>query len=45
MTTTVGVNAAVNADPRKVKGQQQWTGFNLNGIIPESVSRPAPCPP
>jgi hypothetical protein len=37
VTTTVGVNAAVNSDPRQVKGQKQWTGFNLNGIFAESA--------
>jgi hypothetical protein len=34
VTTTVGVNAAVNYDARKVNGQKQWTGFNLTGLDP-----------
>lgn len=32
VTTQVGVNAAVNADPRKKNGQKQWTGFDLKGL-------------
>lgn len=31
MTKTVSVNGAVNGDPRQMKGQNQFTGFNLTG--------------
>lgn len=30
---TVSVNGVVNGDPRQVKGQNQFTGFDLNGFI------------
>jgi hypothetical protein len=31
VTTSVNVNSTVAFDPRKVNGQQQYTGFNLTG--------------
>jgi hypothetical protein len=31
-TTTTAVNSAVDNDPRQVKGQKQFTGFNLKGF-------------
>jgi hypothetical protein len=32
VTTTVSVNSTVAYDPRQVKGQKQFTGFNLTGF-------------
>ena len=32
VTTTVGVNAVVDNDPRQMKGQKQFTGFILKGF-------------
>jgi hypothetical protein len=32
VTTSVNVNSTVAFDPRKVNGQQQYTGFNLTGF-------------
>jgi hypothetical protein len=31
-TTSTAVNAAINGSPRQVKGQTQFTGFNLTGL-------------
>ena len=43
-TTTYVVDADVMSDARKVKGQKQWTGFNLSGFegAPSTVSGPFP---
>lgn len=36
-TTTHNVNAAVDSDARKVKGQKQWTGFILHGFVGDPI--------
>jgi len=33
VTTMAVVNSTVDADPRQVKGQKQFTGFNLAGFL------------
>ena len=42
VTTKVGVNAALNGDPRKVNGQQQFTGFILNEFTSKVVDGTIP---
>jgi hypothetical protein len=37
VTTTVDVNAVIVGSPRKVNGQQQFTGFNLTGFGDSTV--------
>jgi hypothetical protein len=44
VTTTTGVNSAINGDPRQMKGQNQFTGFNLKGFGTSSVTGTVPEP-
>lgn len=43
-TTATGINAALDGDPRKTKGQQQFTGFILSGWVgnPNESGDPVP---
>jgi hypothetical protein len=42
VTTTVSVNSVIAFDPRKVNGQQQYTGFNLTGFGEENIEGEIP---